>query len=87
MASKKEKGLKLSPRESRLIGFLTPGKWESSAELMVKEFRGKKRPENARLLVTSAMYRAMGKLTATRGGAKVEKRGAGRRGTEYCLVK
>lgn len=79
MASKKKTNL--SPREERLIGFLKPGQWATSSELMAAEFRGKKRPDNARLLVTVAMYRLMSKL---RGAAfKIEKRGGGRGGVEY----
>ena len=88
MASKKKiEFAKLSPRETRLLSFMTPGRWASSADLMVEEFRGKKRPENARLLVTVAMYRAMSKIASVRGGMKIEKRGGGRRGTEYMIAK
>jgi hypothetical protein len=55
--------------------------------LVEVEFPAKGRPVNARLLVTVAMYRAMGKIDATRGGPKIEKRGGGRGGVEYCLVR
>jgi hypothetical protein len=85
--SKKKPKSSLSSREGRLIAALKPGKWTKSSDLVEVEFPAKGRPVNARLLVTVAMYRAMGKIAGVRGGVKVEKRGGGRGGVEYCLVR
>jgi hypothetical protein len=84
---KKKPKSSLSSREGRLIAALKPGRWTKSSDLVEVEFPVKGRPVNARLLVTVAMYRAMGKLADVRGGIKIEKRGGGRAGTEYCLVR
>jgi len=84
--TKKTNDIQLSPREFRLFRTLKPGQWVGTMDLVAAEFRGKKRPVNARLLVTASMWRTMQKLGGTKGLPKIEKRGGGRGGTEYMLV-
>lgn len=84
--AKNSNDVRLSPRESRLYKTMKPGQWIGTMDLISSEFKGKKRPVNARLLVTASMWRMMQKLGGTKGLPKVEKRGGGRGGTEYMLV-
>lgn len=85
--TKKNGDIQLSPRESRLFKAMKSGQWMGSMELVAAEYRGKKRPVNARLLVTAAMWRMMQKIGSTKGLPKIEKRGGGRGGTEYMLTR
>lgn len=86
MTPKKAKKSILSPREQRLIGFMKPGQWVPSTELLAKEFKGKRRPMNARNCITSAMWNAGRKLQEARAGSRIVRRGGGRSGTEYMVT-
>ena len=79
--------LPLSPRERRLLDALKGGKWVPSTVLMDLEFKGKKRPPNARGCITSALWKARQKLSEVKGAPRIETRGGGRGGTEYCLIR
>ncbi len=76
----------MSPREARLIGLLKPGRWTSSAELLSSEFKGKKKPLNARNCITSAMWNAGRKLEEAGAKVRIGRQGGGRGGTEYSIV-
>lgn len=80
--------LRLSPREARLVSFLDPKNyWIATEELALKEFAGRI-PLNGRMCITVAMRQAGLKLKKNREGRYViEKRGGGRGGNEYRLVK
>jgi len=80
--------LRLSPREARLVSFLDPKNyWIASEELALKEFAGRI-PLNGRTCITVAMRQAARKMKRNKEERFfIEKRGGGRGGCEYRLVR